>query len=148
MKTSDPAMRACSTTAGASALTKSSPHWRMLPMWPTPCWKHWPITITGNPKSGITRSTNGSKITPNHQWSTSLHLHQWTEMNPWIWKAKKVLPQPHHHLALLQWRHHHLVLPHWCQPRRRYQSRKTTAARPQSSSKHPPTSTGMRMEKI
>ena len=39
-------MRACSTATEASILMKSSPHRRMLPRWPTPCWKLWPITIT------------------------------------------------------------------------------------------------------
>ena len=45
------------------------------------------------------------------------------------------------------WRHLRLALPHWHQPRKRYPSRNTIAARPQSSSGHPPTSTGMRTER-
>ena len=66
MKTSGLATRARSTTTGASVLMKWSPHQRMLPVWPTACWKLWLVTITGKPKPETVRSTNGSKITPSH----------------------------------------------------------------------------------
>ena len=111
---------------------------------PTPenaCWKLWPITIGGNQKPETAKNTNGSKITLNPRWPTSLHPCQWTGTNQWIWRVPL---QPHLHLAPPPQCHPHLVLLCQHQPRRRYPSRSTIATRPQSSSGHPPTSTETR----